>query len=398
MTSGPVPGDHAPVTTNGTVALVNLSAQIEGLAAPRQGAEPGTPFAVAQRAVLVDLLTLRGHLLGRVSDYDHAARIAERLVRDDPSDPMALLARAHSRATLHCFAEAMADIDAAGRAGSAQAVLDGERAGILQAVGCHAEARTLIGRAAPRQSGFTVLGARAVLHAERGEAAEAEQVFDEALRTYQGVSPFPLAQLHYRRGVMWMREGDLPAARTWFEAARRRVPGYAPATGHLAEVDLLSEIPRPPSHVFARWWRRATTPSTPPVSRWPCGTWAGIRRPCGGGTVRRSVTTTWCCVIRRRTPTMPPTSGSWWVPMPTGAFTWHCGAWSCAARPAPTPWSGQCPGENPTSAPLSRPDPVGRSERCTSSARHPPSGRSGTGPATSGRGSLAVREPGRAGR
>ncbi|MDX3524882.1 hypothetical protein P1P75_00020 [Streptomyces sp. ID05-39B] len=40
-----------------------------------------------------------------------------------------------------------------------------------------------------------------------------------------------------------MREGDLPAARTWFEAPRRRVPGHAPATGHLAEVDLLSGDP-----------------------------------------------------------------------------------------------------------------------------------------------------------
>ncbi|WAU82531.1 tetratricopeptide repeat protein [Streptomyces sp. Qhu-G9] len=239
MTSRPVRDDHEPVTTNGTIALVNLSAQIDSLATQGQRADSTTLFAVAQQAVLVDLLALRGHLLGRVADYEHAAQLAERLVCEAPGDSIALLARARTRATLHRFAEAMTDLDAAGRAGAAQATLDGERAAILQAVGCYAEAQLLLRKAAPHQSDFTMLSALAVLQAERHETAEAEQVFGEARRSYRGVSPFPLAQLDFRRGVMWMREGDLPAARAWFEAARRRVPGYAPATGHLAEVDLL---------------------------------------------------------------------------------------------------------------------------------------------------------------
>ncbi|MFI6438030.1 hypothetical protein [Streptomyces sp. NPDC050759] len=239
MTTQPVRGDHEPVTTNGTIALVNLSAQIDSLKAQGHRAGPATHFAVAQSAVLVDLLTLRGHLLGRVADYEHAAQLAEQLVRDEPEDSTALLARARTRATLHRFAEAMADLDAAGRAGAAQATVDGERAAILQAVGCYAEAQTLLRRAAPLQSDFTMLGTLAVLQAERGEIIEAERLFGEARRSHRGVSPFPLAQLDFRRGVMWMREGDQPAARSWFDAARRRVPGYAPAAGHLAEVDLL---------------------------------------------------------------------------------------------------------------------------------------------------------------
>jgi tetratricopeptide repeat protein len=36
---------------------------------------------------------------------------------------------------------------------------------------------------------------------------------------------------------MWMEHGDLQVGRAWFEAALRRVPAYAPALGHLAEVD-----------------------------------------------------------------------------------------------------------------------------------------------------------------
>ncbi|MFF4505723.1 hypothetical protein [Streptomyces sp. NPDC001401] len=236
MTGQPVRADQEPVTTNGTLALVNLSAQIDGMAAPVGRAGSTAPLAVAQQAVLVDLLTLRGHLLGRVADYERAARLSE---RNAPDDSAALLARARTRATLHRFAEAMADLDGAGRAGAEQAALDAERASILQAVGGHAEAHALLRSTAPHPSDFTMLSALAVFQAERRETAEAEHLFEEARAAHRGVSPFPLAQLDFRRGVMWLREGDLPTARSWFDAARRRVPGYAPATGHLAEVDLL---------------------------------------------------------------------------------------------------------------------------------------------------------------
>ena len=60
---------------------------------------------------------------------------------------------------------------------------------------------------------------------------------------YRGVSPFPLALLDFQLGLMWMNEGRLDDARRSFEAARRRVPAYAPAQGHLAEVEAeLGEI------------------------------------------------------------------------------------------------------------------------------------------------------------
>jgi thioredoxin-like negative regulator of GroEL len=36
---------------------------------------------------------------------------------------------------------------------------------------------------------------------------------------------------------MWLEQGDLPAARVWFEAAQHRLPAYVPALGHLAEVE-----------------------------------------------------------------------------------------------------------------------------------------------------------------
>ena len=73
--------------------------------------------------------------------------------------------------------------------------------------------------------------------AERGEVTEAEGLFAEARRRYPGISPFPVASLDFRRGLMWYREGSLPAARGWLDASCRRVPAYAPAIGLLAGLD-----------------------------------------------------------------------------------------------------------------------------------------------------------------
>ncbi|MFJ1608534.1 tetratricopeptide repeat protein [Streptomyces sp. NPDC088253] len=237
------PEVHEPLTTSGTIAVTNLHGQIDGLAVrlsrSATGETPVAPLVVAQGAALIDLLNLRGHILGRVADYEQAAELAEQLVHVAPEDGTALLARARTRATLHRFAEAVADLGAAARSGADEATLDAERAVVLQALGCYTDATALIHKAAERQSDFTTLGALAVLQAERGEVTEAERLFDEARRHYRGTSPFPLAQLDFRRGVMWHREGDLDAARSCYEAARRRVPDYAPALGHLAEVELL---------------------------------------------------------------------------------------------------------------------------------------------------------------
>jgi tetratricopeptide (TPR) repeat protein len=51
------------------------------------------------------------------------------------------------------------------------------------------------------------------------------------------VSPFPLAQLEFQRGHMWWGAGHPLRARDWFDATWRRLPAYAQAEGHLAEVE-----------------------------------------------------------------------------------------------------------------------------------------------------------------
>ncbi|WP_265447142.1 hypothetical protein [Flexivirga meconopsidis] len=229
-------------TTDGTLALANLTAQVDmlvGQALPAGSPDSAAHRILEQQATLVDLLTLRGHLLGCVADYERAFQVADRMVATAPHSAIALSARARTRATLHRFADAWSDLDAAHRAEPSVDGLDADRSAILQAVGCYEEAELLLQNAASQQSDFASLSAQAVLYAERGSIAEAVQAFAAAHDAHRGVSPFPLAQLDFRRGVMWMREGDLTAAHEAFDAARRRVPAYAPATGHLAEIELL---------------------------------------------------------------------------------------------------------------------------------------------------------------
>ena len=235
-----MPRHREPVTTDGTIAVANLHAQILGLAAlayPAGSGQAAARPAVARRALLIDLLTLRGEVLSRIADYERAAELAEQLVRDAPDDATAWLAQARTHATFHRFTEALADLETASLSGLDRATLDEERVPILQAVGSYWHALVLCENAAKRRAGFITLGALSALQAKRGEVTGAERLFDEARRCYRDVSPFPIATLDYRRGLMWLAEGNLPAARSWFTAAQHRVPAYAPALGHLAQVD-----------------------------------------------------------------------------------------------------------------------------------------------------------------
>jgi tetratricopeptide (TPR) repeat protein len=164
-------------------------------------------------------------------------------VRDAADDGTAFVARARTRAVFHRFADALADVDRAARLSLDAATTNRERAAIFQAVGRYDEALAIREEAADRRARFEDVAALVGLCAERGDIDAAEQWYAESRRRYRGVSPFPLALLDFQLGLMWMSEGRLDAARRSFDDARRRVPAYAPAQGHLAEVEAeLGEI------------------------------------------------------------------------------------------------------------------------------------------------------------
>ena len=225
--------------TNGAIALLNLGAQIDALGPQvRRG-----HTAVEVRVGLVELISLRGLMLGCIADYERAAEIADQLVRDAPTDATALVARARTRAGFHRFHDALTDLDWAERFSLDAETADSERAAIFQALGRYDEALALREEAVRRRASFENLAALVGLHAERGEIDAAERRYAESRSQYRGVSPFPLALLDFQMGRMWMDENRLDDARRFFDAARGRVPAYAQAQGHLAEVEAeLGEI------------------------------------------------------------------------------------------------------------------------------------------------------------
>jgi hypothetical protein len=97
------------VTTAGVIAVGNLEAQINGQISRGTRGQ----LTVGERAELVELLALRGHVLGRVADAEQAATLADELAGQVPGDARSLVARARMSGVFHRFAPALTDLDTA---------------------------------------------------------------------------------------------------------------------------------------------------------------------------------------------------------------------------------------------------------------------------------------------
>jgi tetratricopeptide (TPR) repeat protein len=227
--SDPLHADSGLVTTAGAIAVANLEARIHGQVA--------RALTIAERAELVELFALRGHVLGSIADAERAAAMADELVRQAPSDARSFVARARMSGGFHRLAPALADLDTAAALGGDRADLDAERGAIYQALGRYDEALAIRRLALDSHADFGALAALAGIYGERGEMDEAERWFSAATRRYRATSPFPPAMLELQRGKLWIEHGDLRRARACCDAAVRRLPAYVPAQGHLAELD-----------------------------------------------------------------------------------------------------------------------------------------------------------------
>ena len=221
------------VTTAGVIAVGNLEAEINGQASRALG----KALTVGERADLIELIALRAQVLGRVSDAELAATLADQLVAQAPSDAQSILCRARMRAYFHLFALALTDLDTAAALGGDRIDLDAERAAIYQALGRYDEALLIRRVAVHEHVEFSELAALAAIYGERGEMDDAERWFRVAMHCYRSTSPFPPAMLEFQLGKFWMEHDDLSRARIWLEAATNRLPAYVPARGHLAEVE-----------------------------------------------------------------------------------------------------------------------------------------------------------------
>ncbi|MFJ7148891.1 tetratricopeptide repeat protein [Streptomyces sp. NPDC100445] len=227
------PGTGEPVTTCGVIALVNLQAQISA----RQTLTERNRLAFVDRAGLVDLLLVRGQVLGRIADYEQVERTASSLVSDEPVQGLALLARARTRAVFHRFAPALADLATAERLGADTTEVDTERAAVHQALGRYDEAGRLLHEAVRRRRDFQTSVRWPACVPSTPTSPPPSTCSPKAAPATAESAPFPLALLDLHRGRMWQQQNDLSQARLWFDSALHRLPDMAPALGCYAQIE-----------------------------------------------------------------------------------------------------------------------------------------------------------------
>src|SRR5262249_38180286 len=145
------PTDSSLNTTSSVIAIANLDQQIAQL---RE--EPGVE----------ELLLVRSRFLGDYEALDRASSLGEGRFATSRE----LLLRARTRSAVHRFADALADIQEAERAG---AKVDELRASILVATGRAAEAVPLLEARLARHPGYASRAALAGAYAALGRLADA---------------------------------------------------------------------------------------------------------------------------------------------------------------------------------------------------------------------------------
>lgn len=230
MPSSPLTQAQLP-TTDGHLALSNLDAEIS-----ESESSPAKNSTVERLALLAENLETRAQYLGKLSDYEKAAALADTAVAGAPKDGAAYAARARIRAIYHRFADATQDLDRAQALGVPEKKLRGQRAATLQALGRYDDALALRHALSTEKQDLSTLANEATVLSEMGQTDRAEQLFIEAQHHFRDVSPFPVAWLWFQQGTMWERRGKPTRARALFEAALARVPGYAHAASHLASL------------------------------------------------------------------------------------------------------------------------------------------------------------------
>ena len=236
-TIDPVPAPpsvpKAKRTNDGARAQRNLEAELRSLAAQNER----RMLDRSRMARYIGLSLGRAEFFGVVSEYDRALAVTARFVAAKPELANAHLLRAQVLARVHRFSEAELALTKATELGASEARVAATRIPILSATRHLDEALALHDSFPPSGADALALGGRALLHVERGDTEAAVAAMEHALAQQRGISPFPVAWTYMQLGLMWQREGQTARARDHFEAAIERLPGYAPARGHLAAIE-----------------------------------------------------------------------------------------------------------------------------------------------------------------
>ena len=140
-------------------------------------------------------------------------------------------------------------------------------------------ARRLLADARDLHVDLTVELAEALVDWRTGHFDQADRRFADALDTFHGVSPEPVAWLHLQRGLLDLDRGRDAEAAVHYAAADAALDGWWLVEEHLAELDMRSGR-----------WARAARPSSSPYSPAPTTTRVSRERSASG--VRSSASST----------------------------------------------------------------------------------------------------------
>jgi tetratricopeptide (TPR) repeat protein len=208
-------------TTTSAIAIANLDQQVR-----QAGNEAGVE----------ELLLVRSRFLADYEALDRASALGE----GRHATARELLLRARTRAAVHRFADALADVEAAESAGAKPDEIAALRASILVAMGRATEVIPLLEANLVRHSGFASRSALAVAYAAVGRIDDADRLYAEALSSLDTTLPFPYAWIYFARGSMWSEQGgDQARAELLYAQALKYVPEFVTANIHLAEIEAL---------------------------------------------------------------------------------------------------------------------------------------------------------------
>jgi tetratricopeptide (TPR) repeat protein len=236
MTDAAILDNECFQTTDGEIAIINLnSARLRSWSRFYQ--DPQRPGAAE---TVLEHEQLTAQFASDLSALDRMEAFGEQLGRLDASSPRTLVIQAQIASALHRFADARHYLAQASLGGAPHGDVKRISLSVDQACGTNLEEVLDERRRIVAKSGqFEDRVALGALLADLGEFDEADDIYRQALRGYQDVSPFPVAWVSFQLGMLWgelVPEPQLTRAEYWYRKAVVSLPCYVRARVHLAEI------------------------------------------------------------------------------------------------------------------------------------------------------------------
>lgn len=223
-------------TTDGGIAVINLeSARRRSWSRFHQD-----PLREGVAQAVVEHEQLSAQFVGDLTALDRLECLAKQLSQTDAASARTALIQTQVASMTHRFEEARYHLGQAEIRGAQEADVSRLRFSIDQACGTDLDRVLDKQRETVRQSGGiedqVALGG---LLADLREFSDADRTYRQALQNYRDVSPFPVAWVCFQLGVLWgelVPEPRATCAAQWYGRALGRLPSYAKARVHLAEI------------------------------------------------------------------------------------------------------------------------------------------------------------------